>query len=231
VLVMTRSLTGAAALAAAAVLTACGAGAGADPASGVRSAIASGLRAQGHEAEAGIAAGEADVTPEPAAFLGGGWRIYRVDANGPDAVQFSVGTGPGGKVMLLTDAPAAFGLMTDAAGTRVRTAAAATGVARVFLRVTRRTDVLSYAVDRVGQIRFRPNLAGAGAARRDAVVRRYGPVIGPPSARTATGGFAVTAYSVRDRKLLRHRMDVAANGAVTDHEKALVSDLPAPYTR
>ncbi|HEY3687767.1 MAG TPA: hypothetical protein VGL93_32320 [Streptosporangiaceae bacterium] len=226
-----RLRTGAAALVAAVTLAACGAGPGTDPDSGVRSAIVSGLRAQGHEAEADIAAGKADVTPEPAAFLGGGWRIYRVDGNGPDAVQFSVGTGPGGKVMLLTGAPAAFGLMTDAAGTRVRTPAAATAVVRVFLRVTRRTDVLSYAVDRVGQIRFRPGLSGTDAAHRDAIVRRYRSVIGPPRARTAAGGFAVTAYSVRDRGLLRHRMDVAVDGAVTDHAKALVTDLPVPYTR
>lgn len=221
----------AAAGAAALTLTACGSsGTGDAPDDDVGRTISTAMRQQGHDAEASVASEDtARFTRVPAGFLGR-WRIYQVDGGGPHAVQFSVGVGAD-QVVLLTGNGPAFGLMAQAAGTRITAPAQAVALARVYLRTTRPTDVLSYTVGNAGQIHFRPNLTGADAARRDAIVRRYRSVIAAPSARTASGGFTVTAYTVRDRALQRRTLNVSRTGTVKDDAKTLVDDLPVPYTR
>lgn len=221
----------AAAGAAACTLTACGGPSGTSDTPDQKPAgtISTAMKQQGHAVEASVASERtATFTRVPAAFLGR-WRIYQVDGGGPHAVQFSVGVGPD-RVVLLTGNGPAFGLMAEAAGARIRTAAQAATLARVYLRTTRPTDVLSYTVEDAGRIHFRPNLSGADAAHRDAIVRKYRPVIAPPRAEPASGGFTVTAYIVRDRALQRRTLNVSRTGMVRDDAKTLVNDLPVPYT-
>lgn len=193
------------------------------------SSIASAMATQGHAAEAAVArSSNARLTPVPSGFAGS-WRIYQVDGNRPHPAQFTVGVGPD-RVVLLTGDRAAFGRMAKAAGTRVHDAGQAVALAQVYLRTTRPTDVLAYTVDDVGQIRFRPHLSTADAARRDAIVRRYRSVVAAPRARPAPGGYTVTAYAVRDRALQRRTLKIGRAGTVKDRATTLAGDLPVPYT-
>lgn len=213
-------------------LTACGGPGGQAPDDAnakVLTSIANAMKAQGHDAQAGVArSSSARLTSVPTGF-GGRWRIYQVDGGRPHPAQFTVGVGPD-RVVLLTGNPTAFGIVAQAAGARVTDAARAVALARTYLRVTRPTDVLSYTVEDVGQIRFRPNLSGADAAHRDAIVRKYREVIAAPRAVESSGGFTVTAYTVRDRALQRRTLEIGRTGTVADRAKTLVDDLPVPYT-
>lgn len=202
---------------------------GGDADAKVLSSIAGAMKAQGHDAQAGVARSSgARLTTVPAGF-GGRWRVYQVDGGSPHPAQFTVGVGPD-RVVLLTGNPTAFGIVAQAAGTRVTDTARAVALARTYLRVTRPTDVLTYTIEKVGQIRFRPNLTGADAAHRDAIVRKYRDVIAAPHAEKGPGGFTVTAYTVRDRTLQRRILEIGTTGTVKDEAKTLVDDLPVPYT-
>lgn len=217
---------------AALALTGCGSAsdtAGEGSGGKLRSTIGAAMRSQGHEAQASLVTdAETRITAVPVGFLRS-FRIYQVDGGGPHEVQFTVGVGPD-RVVLLTGNGPAFGQMTEADGTRVTDTAQAVALARTYLRVTRSTAVLSYPVENVDQVRFRPNLSGKAAARRDAIVREYRPVIKPPAARRNDDGFTVTAFAVRGTALERHRLEIRTGGAVKDHTKTLADDLPVPYT-
>ncbi|MEV0668233.1 hypothetical protein ACIBI3_43320 [Actinomadura luteofluorescens] len=222
------------------VLAGCASSSGADgsrtprqntrPDEQLRQTISQGLQTEGRQEEARIVAlGGSRLTRVEAPFLRT-WTIYRVDyRQSPHPVQLHVATG-GGRVELLTGVPKAFGRVTAADGTTVRDAAAAVAVARAYVETTRPGGVLTYVVGRVEDIRFRPGITGDAARRRDEILAEYRPRITAPAARAGGNGFTVTAFVVKDKALQRHDIEVTANGAVDDHVKTLVPDLPVPYT-
>ncbi|MEO3822529.1 hypothetical protein [Actinomadura sp. B10D3] len=196
----------------------------------VRRAIAAALAQQGRKEEASIVTrGGSRLTPLPAPFLRS-WRVYQVDyRQGAHPVRLHVASG-GARALLLTGDPKAFTAMTEADGTAVADPAAATALARLYLETTRPPGKLTYIVGSVDEIRFRPNITGEAARRRDRVIARYRPDIAAPAAVARGKGFAVTAYVVRDRALERRELTVARDGKTREKVVTLVKDLPVPYT-
>jgi hypothetical protein len=196
----------------------------------VRQAIAAALAQQGRREEASIVTrGGTRLTPLPAPFLRS-WRVYQVDyRQGAHPVRLHVASG-GARALLLTGDPKAFTTMTEADGTTVADPAAATAVARLYLDSTRPRGKLTYIVGSVDEIRFRPNITGDAARRRDRVIARYRPDIAAPAAVAKGTGFAVTAYVVRDQALERRELTVAKDGRTREKVVTLVKDLPVPYT-
>ncbi|WP_030172659.1 hypothetical protein [Spirillospora albida] len=196
----------------------------------LRRTIAASLAQQGRAREASIVTrGGSRLTPLPAPFLRG-WKVYQVDyRQGAHPIRLHVANG-GAQALLLTGAPKAFGAMTAADGTEIRDASAAIGLARLFLESTRQPGRLTYVVGTVDEIKFRPNITGDDAARRDRVIAEYRPVVKAPAAAAKGNGFAVTAFVVRDRALERRELTVGPDGRIREKVVTLVPDLPVPYT-
>ncbi|WP_433327538.1 hypothetical protein [Spirillospora sp. CA-294931] len=195
----------------------------------VRTGLSSALTRLGRTGEARIVtAGGSRLTPMAAPFLKS-WRVYQVDyRQSSRPVMFHVALG-GSQAYLLTGDPAAFGKMTKADGSSVGEATTAAAVATLYVQTTRPSGKLSYVVNGVDQIKFRPNISGSAAARRDQIVSEYRPVIKPPAAVPKGRDFAVTVHVVRDRELIRRDLTISPRGDVEDKPKTVVSDLPVPY--
>jgi hypothetical protein len=223
-------------------ITACGQGdteasrptAGKRPDEAPRATIAQGLRTAGKAIEADIVMRRGSrVTRVSAPFLRA-WRIYQVDGytDDPRPVWFRVGVDNNTQaVLLLSGDPAAFNKMTKAGGVRVTNKATAMRLGRTFIRTTRPVQKFTYIVGHVDQIRFRPNLSGAEARRRDRLVKRYARVVAPPKAVADGEGFEVTAHVVvlSDNVLQRRTLEAAADGRVRQRAKTLAREVPLPW--
>lgn len=203
------------------------------PDRGLREAIARGLAGVGRDVESSmVTSGASRLTLVTAPFLRT-WRIVQVDGGAAGhPVWFRVAVnGDNTRTRLVSGDPAAFNEVIAAAGVQITDAAAAAQLGRVFLETTRPQAKFTYVVGSVKQIRFRPNLEGADARRRDQIVRRYAPVIAPPSATRKGAGFQVTAYVVvlDDNVLERRTLQVGRDGQVRQSATALARDIPVPF--
>jgi hypothetical protein len=213
-----------------------GAGEGGDrtprarPDEGMRNTISTALTQAGRTTEADIVTrGGARLTTLQTPFLGS-WRIVQVDyRQGAHPVMFHVAVGDG-RAHLLTGTPEAFGTVTTAAGTRVTDAASAVQLGRTYLETTRPPGKLTYVLDSVDEIKFRPNITGSAAQKRDQILAKYRPVIAAPDVTAEGAGFTVVAYVVQDRALQSRELTITEQGAVEDETTTLVPDLPVPYT-
>jgi hypothetical protein len=200
------------------------------PDEAMRNTIKTALTQAGRTTEADIVTrGGARLTPVRAPFLGS-WKIIQVDyRQGPHPVMFHVAVG-GSQAQLLTGTPEAFGRVTAAAGTQVTDAASAAQVGRTFLETTRPAGKLTYVIDSVNEIKFRPGISGSAAQRRDEILAKYRTVVRPLSAAPPKGGaFTMTAFVVQDRELQERSLVVNRQGSVTERSRTLVPDLPIPY--
>jgi hypothetical protein len=212
-----------------------GGGAGASPTPHVRpdeqlrKTISAALSRGGHPVEGDIVArGGSRLTPLRAPFLKS-WQVVQVDyRRNPHPVLFHVAAGAG-QAYLLTGDPAAFTRMTSADGTHLTEPAGAARAGRLYLETTRPAGILSYVINGVNDIRFRPGITGTDARHRDAITARYRSVVTAPAAVAKGDGFLTTAYVVKDQELQRRDLTVTANGAVRETTRTLVRDLPVPF--
>lgn len=200
------------------------------PDEAVRTTIANGLNGIGATREAQLVKAGGSRLTQVKAPLGDTWRIYQVDyRQASHPVRFHVATG-GNEAMLLTADPEAFDDAMTAANVTIADPADATRLAQVYVETTRSMSVSTYVVSSVRDIRFRPKLTEALAARRDAIVREFGDRIQPPRATSAEGGFDVTVFVVKDKALEERSVTVSDRGAITEKTDTLAPDLPVPYT-
>jgi hypothetical protein len=197
---------------------------------GMRNTIKAALTQAGRTFEAGIVSrGGARLTQLNTPFLKS-WKIIQVDyRQDPHPTMFHVAVG-GSQAHLLTGTPAAFSTVTKADGTHVADPATAAQLGKIYIETTRPAGKLTYLVDSVDAIRFRPGITGTAAARRDEIVKKYQHVVTSPVATAKGTGFTVIAYVVRDRALQKRDLTVTAQGSVEEKIKTLVLDLPVPYT-
>ena len=195
----------------------------------MRNTIKAALGRTGHPAEADmVTRGGARLTPLSTPFLSD-WKIIQVDyRQGPHPERFHVAVG-GTDARLLTGDPKTFNQVTAADPAKVTDAGGATALARTYLETTRPARRLTYVVSSVDEIKFRPNITGADAERRDRIVARYRPVVAAPAATAEDGSYAVVAYVVQDQALQRRDLGVSADGEVREKIKTLAPDLPVPY--
>ncbi|WP_067824726.1 hypothetical protein [Actinomadura kijaniata] len=198
------------------------------PDEAVRTSIAAGLGQAGDAEQAAVVTrGGSQLTPVPAPFLKT-WKIFQVDyRQGAHPVRFFVASS-GSKATLLTGRPKAFTSVTAEDGANVADPATAATLARLYVETTRPAEKLTYVVGSVDEIQFRPGLSGDDAARKDAIVKRYRPVVKAPEGAAQGDGFAVTVFVVKDSELQRRAFTVSKRGAVTEKTTTLVKDLPVP---
>lgn len=160
------------------------------------------------------------------------WRVYRVDAFTPTRpVAFYAGLREGPRAVVLTGDLSAFAAMAEDDGVRISSPDDARVYSVAYLELTRAMTELSYLVEGVDGIRFRPNLSSDETSRRDSLVQRLRPLVVPPSAQASDRHFVVTAFVVRGRALERRTLRVAETGSISDDVEVVEQDLPVPSSR
>lgn len=196
----------------------------------MRSSISTALAKAGRAYEAGIVTqGGSKLTVLPAPFLRT-WKVVQIDyRQGARPVLFHVAT-QGPYAYLLTGLPSEFGKMNTADGVRISDPATAAEVGRLYLETTRPAGKLSYVINSVDEIKFRPGISGTDVQHRDEILSKYRTVVSAPAATAKGGEYSVVAYVVKDRELQRRDLTITAAGDVKEAVKVLVPDLPVPYT-
>jgi hypothetical protein len=157
------------------------------------------------------------------------WQIIDVQNSAPPHPRrFYAALSSDGRAEVLSGKPEAFSAMLVGAGARVDSAEVASNIGEVFLDSTRDFRVFSYRVDRVEDIRWRPRLTSADEAARDEVLRTYRSQVKPAQTVQAGEGWQVTVWMVHGKDLVRHKVTIASDAAVTDETEKVVTDLPVP---
>ncbi|MCL2850066.1 MAG: hypothetical protein FWE61_08490 [Micrococcales bacterium] len=131
---------------------------------------------------------------------------------------------------MLTGSPDTFAQMTASAQVQVADGAVAADVAAVYLDTTRDFLAASYRIDSI-DVLWLPKPDAAAQQRRAALEAQYSQTVAPPTAEPSDAGWTVTVWMVADRTLVRHQLEVGADGAVTDRSDVVETDLPVPYSR
>lgn len=121
--------------------------------------------------------------------------------------------------------------MVRSARVVVDDAAVAIDVGSVYLDVTRTFDKASYRIDSMSDVLWVPSSNPADEQRRADLEAQYGALVQPPVAEPSGTGWTVIAWMVYDRTLVRHSLEIAADGAVQDSPEVVETDLPVPYSR
>ncbi|HEY5786036.1 MAG TPA: hypothetical protein VIT65_14795 [Microlunatus sp.] len=194
----------------------------------VRGRLAAGLRDTSPANASLVENAKTTLTPVPATWLPG-WQILDVvNLTPPHPRRLYAGLSDDGRALVLTGQPDNFSTMLTEAGVSVVSATVATDVAGVFLDATRDFVTLSYRVDGVDDIRWRPKLTAEQEKARDQVVSTYGDEVSPAKAVQAASGWTVTTWSVTGTDLVRHQVSLGADGTVGDKTEVVASDLPVP---
>lgn len=159
------------------------------------------------------------------------YRLYMVTVFAPHApIVHYIAYAEDGPAFVLSEDPDAFAAMAAAdGGVEIGSASEAAAYAEVFLVVTRPLSRLSYLVEELADVSFRPGLEPGEAGARKSFEAKYRRVIKPPSGRKAGAGFAVTAYRVVEQSLERVTVQVTPSGALAFDAEVLEQDLPLVY--
>ena len=194
----------------------------------VRGRLAAGLRDTSPATASLVENAKTTLTPVPATWLPG-WQILDVvNLTPPHPRRVYAALSDDGRALVLTGQPDTFSTMLTDAGVSVDSATVATDVAELFLDATRDFVTLSYRVDGVDDIRWRPKLSAEQEKARDQVVSTYGDEVAPAKAGQAGSGWTVTVWSVTGTDLVRHQVGVGADGTTVDKTEVVASDLPVP---
>lgn len=156
--------------------------------------------------------------------------IYRVEHMNPrKPFVFYVGFAPGEDAYLLTDQPENFVRLAQADGVSIQALEAALDYAKTYLRVTRSMSRLTYIVETVADIRFRPNLTGDASSVKDAFVQKYQTIITPPSAQHEGEDYIVSAFVVQEQTLEKYTLSVEKKGGIRASITMLERNLPLVY--
>lgn len=174
-----------------------------------------------------VKAPETTLVPVEAAWLHG-WQVLLVQTfTVPNPHYFYAALSDGGTVLVLSNRPDSFAQLTRSAGVRVDNASLAIKVAVLYLDVTRAYRSLPYRVDAIADVQWLPHPDAAEQQQRADLETKYADLVGPPTAEPSGTGWTVTAWRVNNRTLVRHRLTVAANGAVHDSPEVLETEIPA----
>lgn len=158
------------------------------------------------------------------------YRIYRVIYFGkhhPDL--FYVGFAPGSHAYLLTSHAENYIALAREDGVVIDSPETAINYVTVFVEVTRSMSSLSYLVNSVDEVKFRPNLTDEQEKIKTAFIEKYRSVITSPTATRTASGYAVTAYVVHEQALQEHRFNVSSDGDIQDQMDVVEHDLPLVY--
>jgi len=169
------------------------------------------------------------LTVVPADWLPG-WQIIDVVCATPHPRRFYLGLADDGTVVSLSGQPENFNRMVAAADPDIGSASAATAVAAVFLDSNRSFQKYSYRIDGIDDIDFRTKLTADEVRVRRQVEQTYGRSIVPPQPRRSGAGWRLSVWMVYDNQLIRHDLEVAADGVVVDRSERVFEGMPTPET-
>jgi hypothetical protein len=198
------------------------------PPSDLRAQLAAALRATSPANASLVDNQRTSLTRVPADWLPG-WQIIDAEnSSPPHPRRFYAALSSDGRAEVLSGKPDAFSSMLVSAGVRADSAEVASSIGTVFLDSTRDFRVFSYRVDQVADIRWRPRLTPADEAVRDDVLHTYRSQVKPAQAVQVGEGWQVTVWMVHGKDLVRHKVTIASDAAVTDEAEKVVTDLPVP---
>ncbi|MCL2091922.1 MAG: hypothetical protein FWH11_12130 [Micrococcales bacterium] len=211
-------------------------GCGADEPSGtttgttpdVRERLAAGLAAVGADAEL-VEMKSTSLTPVGAAWLSG-WQVIDVEAHWEnDPVRFYAALSDDGTAVVLSGSPDAFAEMARNAQVVIDDTATAVEVGSLYLDVTRDFYRYSYRIDTMSDIKW-PKLTSTETQRVAELDAQYGEIVQPPTAEPSDTGWSVLAWMIHDRTLVRHDLNITADGYVQDSQEVVATNLPLPQS-
>jgi hypothetical protein len=196
----------------------------------VRERLAAGLAVTSRSNAELVETAGTTLTPVEAAWLHG-WQVFDVETHWEnDSVRFYAALSDDDTVFVLSGEPDSFNQMVHGAQVVVDDESVAIDVATVYLDVTRGFEKYSYRIGSVSDIHWLPVPDPAEEQQRAALEAQYAALVLPPVAEPSGSGWSVTVWMVYDRSLVRHRLEVAADGAVQDTPEVVETDLPVPYS-
>jgi hypothetical protein len=158
-----------------------------------------------------------------------GWQIVDVvNSTLPHPQRFYLGVPADGPVRWLTADIENFNQMMREADPHVDSAKVSAQVANIFVDTNRTFLKASYRIEGVKDIQWLPKLTAEQTRVRRQVETIYGESIRKPQARRSGTGWLVSVWVVYDHQLIRHDLDVADNGVITDRAQTVFDGLPTP---
>ncbi|MGH2632052.1 MAG: hypothetical protein ACRDG3_01465 [Tepidiformaceae bacterium] len=155
------------------------------------------------------------------------YGIYSVNHLSPyKPILHYIGYAEGERAFVLDEDPEAFLAMAAVDNVSLNSAAEAAKYGAAFVTVTRPLTRLTYVVESIGDVRFRPKLSDAEQERRNAFEKQYGDSIAPPAAERERSGYRVVLYLVVEQELRRITLHVTGAGAVDADAAVLETGLP-----
>ena len=192
----------------------------------VRTKLAAGLRAASPTGAKLVERADTRLTVVATPWLTG-WQVVDVlNLAPPHPQRFYAALSADGTVRVLTGEPDEFSHVATEAGLRVASASVAVAVATTFLDSTQDFVRASYRVDRIEDVQWLSQRTAAQEKRRRAIIADYGDQVGRAEAERSGTGWRASVWMVYDHRLDRHRVTIAADGAVTDRAETVVDGLP-----
>ncbi|MCA9821505.1 MAG: hypothetical protein KC482_01025 [Dehalococcoidia bacterium] len=156
------------------------------------------------------------------------WQLTHLHPHKP--IVHYLGFAEDSEIFVLSERPDQFVAMVDADGdVSIDSEAAAASFLRAYLVSTRRLTRLTYLVESVDDMKFRPKLDDAEAKERDRVRQEYAGTIVPLAAVKDGDGYRVEAYQVQEQDLVKITATVSTAGAIETDSAVLESNLPLVY--
>lgn len=167
------------------------------------------------------------VTPVDAAALTD-WQVVDVLSRGGAHPQrwFMAVKAEGSEVVVLSGFPQRWAQIIE--GASVGSAAEAEELARVYADATRDMTKGYARIDSVDDIRFVPSPSEEETTRIEDLRRDHDEVAAASA--SGSGPWSVRLWTVTDGDLVRHDVEVATDGAITDTTEVVEADLPVPQT-
>ncbi|MBC6457531.1 hypothetical protein [Actinomadura sp. HBU206391] len=195
----------------------------------VRETVRQAMAAAGRPDRAALASDTAATTiSELSVPILRGWRLLRFDAVPHPGASFYVAVGPAG-VLHLTEEPASFTKVLQAANVTPTSAADAAALARAYVETTRPMTELVRVVGDVDDILWVPRPTPDERRARERASVRLRPVLRPPDAVEEGGSWVATVFVQRGDTVERRTVTIGADRSLTERGKVMARDLPVPY--
>jgi hypothetical protein len=176
-----------------------------------------------------VRAPEAQLTAYPTPFFtkGGVIKVLRNLPSHP-ALLF-VGWSPE-LVIALTGKPEAFTQLAAKAGLSLDSAEKRNGYVRAYYETTRVMSKRFQVLDKIEDLKPRPNLPPPEQARLAEIQKAHGPAV-KPVAMSDAPPYKGSLFAVKDQALVRYDVTLAASGELDAKETTLEPNLPIPIAR
>jgi hypothetical protein len=191
--------------------------------------LASRLSATDGPSAAFVSAPEARLTAYPTPFFSTG-VVVRVQRNLPThpALLF-VGSSPE-LVVTLTGKPSAFPQLAAKAGLSLDSADKRNGYVRAYYETTRIMSKRFDVLDKIEDLKPRPNLPPAEQTRLAEIQKTHGPAV-KPVAMSDAPPYKGSLFAVKDQALVRYDVTLQPSGELEAKEITLEPNLPIPIAR